>query len=143
MKEQLKTQMKEALKAKDKLRLNTIREVLSAIQYQEMQKETEGIPDAQVISIIQSEIKKRNESLEFAEKNDRSDLCGDLKSEIGVLESFLPTQLSESEIEEIVAKLKEENSDLNLGVVMKALKDQYSGQYDGKLASAVAKRVLG
>lgn len=143
MKEDLRTAMKEAMKAKEKVRLETIRAILTAIQYEEVAKGTEDLPKDSIIAILQNEGKKRREAIEFAEKANRAEAIETLKLEIAVIENFLPKQLSAHELEKIVSDLRTVNPALNVGTAMKALKDGYLGQYDGKLASDVVRRVLG
>jgi uncharacterized protein YqeY len=143
MKERLKTEMKEAMKAKDAVKLSTIRGVLSEIQYDEMQK---GISDASitdVMAILQRELKKRKEEIEFAEKGNRPELLEKLLIEISVLESFLPKQMTKEELSSFFASLKANDATINQGGAMKSLKDSHNGQYDGKLAATVAKEVFG
>ncbi len=143
MKTKLQSSLKEALKAKDKLRLETIRLCLSAIQYEEMQKGVDALPDTAVVEILQREIKKRKEELEFAEKAGRGEMKEKLDAETAIIETFLPRQLSEGDLEKIIGDFRAQDPAANMGVVMKHLKDSYAGQYDGKIASAVVKRVLG
>ena len=143
MKATLQSAMKEAMKAKDKVRLDTIRGLLSAMQYEEMQKGVDSLDATTSALLLQTELKKRREEVEFAEKGGREDLKAQLAIEIATIESFLPKQFSGEEIEKILSTLKDETPGLNVGAAMKVLKERYSGQYDGKLASDVAKRVLG
>lgn len=142
MKEKLRDSMKQAMKTKDKVRLGAIRSLLSAIQYAEMEKGTDELPASVVIAVLQSEAKKLKESLEFAKKEDRTEMISSLEAEIAIIESFLPAQLSAEELGNIITTLKDSNPDANLGLVMKALKEDYSGQYDGKLASEIARKIL-
>ena len=81
--------------------------------------------------------------MEFEEKANRTEQITALKSEIACLEAFLPTQLSAEQIEKIITDFKTANAAANMGVVMKELKDKYTGQYDGKLASDLAKKIFG
>jgi len=143
IKSDLKEAMKQAMKAKEQARLDTIRMVLSAIQYEEMQNKVNELSDDQILNVLKREVKKRKEELEYAEKASRADLQEKLKVEILTVEAFLPAQLSEERIEELLKSMKEANPDLNLGAAMKALKESYAGQYDSKLASEVARKVLG
>ena len=143
MKEELKAEMKVAMKARDRVRLDTIRSILSAIQYEEMQKGTEDLPADTIVAVLKNESKKRKESLEFSTQAGRTEEIEQLQVEIAVIDSFLPQQLSEAELEQIIKDLKTSEPDSNMGQIMKSLKDKYFGQYDGKLASDVAKRVAG
>lgn len=142
MKKKLQDEMRLAMKAKDQRKLETIRILLSEIQYAEMQKKTDLLPDDEVIAVIQREVKKRKEELEFAEKANRADAKEKVLTEIAVLESFLPKQLSKDELKNILAALKAATPGLNVGAAMKHLRDNYAGQFDGKAASEAAKEVL-
>lgn len=143
MKAELKNALKSAMKAQDKLRMETVRSLLADIQYEEMQKEVEDLPAADCVSIIQRAVKKRQEEMQFAEQGNRQELISKLKEEIKICEEFLPKQLSASDLETIVTKMKGENPALTLSVAMKQLKDGFAGQYDGKTASDVVKKLLG
>ncbi|NMC62462.1 MAG: GatB/YqeY domain-containing protein [SAR324 cluster bacterium] len=143
IKSDLKEAMKQAMKAKEQARLDTIRMVLSAIQYEEMQNKVSELSEDQILNVLKREVKKRKEEFDYAEKASRPDLQEKLKVEISTIEAFLPTQLSAEKIEEILKSMKEVNPELNLGLAMKALKESYPGQYDSKLASEVARKVLG
>lgn len=143
MKATLKEALKSAMKAQDKIRLDTIRSVLTEIQYEEMQKSVEQLSPSECLQVVQREVKKRQEAIQFEEQAGRAEAKAKLVAEIAVLESFLPKQLSAEELEKIIVKLKETTPGLTLNVVMKHLKDSYAGQYDGKSASEVAKRVVG
>lgn len=111
-----------AIKSKNRLRLNTIRAVLSAIQYEEIKKKTEKIPEEAITAILKDEAKKRREGIEFAEKGGRDEMKESLTAELAILEEFLPRQLSEEELEKIVTNLKSDNPEINMGLVMKSLK---------------------
>ena len=142
MKTQLKDAMKVAMKEKNRLALDTIRTLLSAIQYEEMQKGTEEIPETAILAIIKNEVKKRKEGIEFEEKAGRSEQVQALQTEIAVLENFLPTQLDGQALERILKEFKDQNSSANMGDAMKMLKDTYPSQYDGKEASSIAKSIF-
>lgn len=142
MKQQLQSAMKDAMRAKDKDRLEAIRTLLAAIQYEEMEKQVDTLPPEASLTILQRELKKRKEEVEFAEKASRRDLLGKLQTEISLIESFLPQQLSAEALEQTLLGFKAANASLNMGGAMKLLKEQFAGQYDGKLASEIAKKVF-
>lgn len=143
MKAQLKDALKVAMKAQDKLKLETIRSALTEIQYEEMQKSINDLGATECLQVLQREVKKRQEAIQFEEQAGRVDAKEKLVKEIAILEEFLPKQMSGDELEKIVVSLKEQTPGLSLNIVMKHLKDKYAGQYDGKSASEIAKRVLG
>jgi uncharacterized protein YqeY len=143
MKAILKEALKGAMKAQDKLRLETIRSVLTEIQYEEMQKSVDALSPTESLQIVLREVKKRQEAIQFEEQAGRAEQKAKLQAEIAILEEYLPQQLSSADLEKIIVQLKETTPGLALNVVMKHLKDNYAGQYDGKSASEIAKRVVG
>ncbi|MFM1846817.1 MAG: hypothetical protein RL417_291 [Pseudomonadota bacterium] len=142
MKAQLQAAMKDAMRAKDKPKLDTIRGILAAIQYEEMEKKVEPRPDAGILEVLQREIKKRREEIEFAEKANRPELITALNVDIQTIEVFLPRQLSADELSAIVTELRGSDPSLNMGGVMKILKERYAGQYDGRTASDLVKKIF-
>lgn len=143
MKAKLKDAMKSAMKARQQSRLETIRTLLSAIQYEEMSLKVDELNDDATIAVLKRELKKRREELEFAEKGGRSDLVEKLKSEVGTIEEFMPTQLNPAQLRTIIKSYVSQDQSPSVKSIMKFLKDQYAGQYDGKEASEVVKEVLG
>ena len=143
MKAKLKEELKLAMKAQDRLRLDTIRSALSEIQYEEMQKNVSDLSDAESLTVVQREVKKRHEAIQFAEQASRAEEKAKLQAEIAILEGFLPKQLSSEDLEKIIVGVKEATPGASMPIIMKHLKDNYAGQYDGKSASEIVKRVLG
>ena len=143
MKNKLQQALKDAMKAHDKVRLDTIRSAISAIQYEEMAQKVEALSGEQILTVLKRELKKRKEQLEFAEQGKRDDLLEQFRAEIRVIEAFLPAQLSAQDLEGIISGLKQQNPGINMGAVMKALRESHAGQFDAKEASEIAKRLLG
>ena len=143
MKSALQDAVKVALKARDKVRLDTLRTVLSAIQYEEMDKKVDVLPTEGIVAVLQREAKRRKEEIDFAEQANRPDLKEKFAAEMKIIEEFLPKQLAPQDLEKILIELKSASPGLNMGAAMKALKESHGGQYDGKLASEIAKKVLG
>jgi uncharacterized protein YqeY len=141
MKAELKEALKAAMKAGEKVRVETIRSVLSAIQYEEVAQKVDDLQSTTVMELIKRELKKRREEIEFAEKANRTDAIAKLHQEIATLEGFLPQQLSAEELERILTALKAQEPQSNMGMLMKSLKEKYQGQFDSKLASEIAKRI--
>lgn len=143
MKARIQEAVKSAMKNKDKVRLETARLVLSALQYEEMQKKVDVLPEAAAVSVLQREIGRFKEELEYAEKADRAEAKEKLISQIQIIEEFLPKQLTAAELETIITGLKASDPATNMGLAMKNLKENYAGQYDGATASQIAKKVFG
>jgi uncharacterized protein YqeY len=123
--------------------METIRALLSEIQYEEMQKQVQELAPADSSVVLQREVKKRQEAIGFEEQANRQDAKTKLLGEIAIIEEFLPKQLSAAELEQVLSEYKASTPGAVMGTAMKFLKDTYAGQYDGKSASEIAKRVFG
>ena len=143
MKTTLKDALKVAMRAKNKLATETIRGLLSEIQYEEIQLNETELDPARCPTVCQREVKKRREAITFEEQANRSEEKAKLEEEIKVIEQFLPQLLSEDKLEEILISYQQSSDGASMGLAMKHLKDSYPGQYDGKLASQLAKRIFG
>ena len=142
MREQLQQQLKIFLKGKERVKADTVRSIISAIQYEEMAKKVDQLDRDSTIAIIQRELKKRKEELEFAEKSGRTEVIEQNRIETEVIESLLPQQMDTEALGATLTQLKEELQAKNMGVVMKALQERFAGQYDGKSASEIARKLF-
>jgi uncharacterized protein YqeY len=140
IKSKLQTAMKVAMKSREREKVQTIRSVLSAIQYVEMNKD--DLSDQDMIAILKSELKKRAEEMEFVVKANRTEQVVVLQSEMAVIESFLPKQLSAEEVRNYLQGKYSNKESLTIGALMKDLNDTFPGQVDGKLASLEIKNYL-
>ncbi|MEN8077105.1 GatB/YqeY domain-containing protein [Clostridioides difficile] len=144
IKERLQEDWKEALKAKDKFRANVLSSAKSVILLVE---KTDGVTleDDKVIEILAKEVKQRKESMFEFEKGNRQDLVDQSKSEIEILLGYLPQQLSEEEILQIVKETATEvgaNNMKDMGKLMSAVRPKVVGKADGKLVSQIVKEYL-
>lgn len=144
IKERLQEDWKNAVKAKDKFKSNVISTAKSTILLVE---KTDGIQveDAQAIEILAKEVKQRREAMLEFEKGNRQDLVEQNKAEIEILLEYLPQQLSEDEIKQIITESATEvgaNSIKDMGKVMAIVRPKIVGKADGKLVSALVKEYL-
>lgn len=142
--EKLRDDMKLALKNRDELRLSTIRLLLSSVSYAKIEKGSE-LTDDEVCQVLAREAKRRRESIEAAELGGRSDIAQKEKTELSIIEEYLPRQLDESEIETIAKRIAAEvgaNGLKDRGKVMGRLMQEIKGRADGRVASEVVERVL-
>jgi len=144
IKERLQEDWKIALKAKDKFKTNVVSMAKSAILLVE---KTDGIKveDAQAIEILAKEVKQRREAMLEFQKGNRQDLVDQNEAEIQILLEYLPRQLSEEELKQIVNDSAIEvgaNSMKDMGKVMALLKPRILGRADGSLASQLVKECL-
>lgn len=144
LKERLNESMKEAMKAKDSLRLSTIRSVRSAIKNQEIETRQE-LDDPAVIDILSSLVKQRKESAQVFRENERLELAEKEEAELLILQEFLPEQLSDTELQALVDAAITElgaSSPRDMGRVMKLVTSQTKGRADGRLVSELVKERL-
>ena len=145
LKERLNEEMKRAMKAQDKGRLSAIRMARGAIRDKEINDQKE-LEDDGVLEVIASQIKKRKDALEQLRKSDRSEVVEAEEAQIQVLQEFLPTQLSEAEIETLVVKVIAETnatSIRDMGKVMGKLIPQLRGKADHSVVSQMVRQKLG
>jgi hypothetical protein len=139
IKNKIAEDMKAALKAQDKDRLQAIRNLHGAIRKKEIDDRVE-LDDEGVFKIISSLIKQRQDSIEQFKKGSRLDLVEKETKELEVLKSYLPAQLSKEEVEKLVDEAISEakaSTQKDMGAVMKILMPKVSGRADGKLVSQI------
>lgn len=142
--EQLNQDMKTAMKAKDRESLTTIRMIKSSIQNEEIAKGRELTADEE-LTILAREKKQRLESLEEFKKADRADLVEKLEAEIKVVDQYLPEQLSEDEVREIVQETIDElgaDSMKDMGAVMSGVMPKVQGRADGSKINGFVRELL-
>ena len=143
--DRLAQELKTAMIAKDVERLSTLRLLKSAIGYAQIERKTDTLPDAEVIAIIQKEVKKRREAVEQYEKGGRPELASKEKQEILVLESFLPKPLSAEALEQLVRAAIQETGATGkkqMGQVIKAVQAKAAGRAEGKAISELVGKLL-
>ena len=148
MRERFSTELKTAMKAGDKRRVDTIRMILAALKDKDIEARVAGktVADEDVLAILQKMVKSRTESQEIYAKAGRADLATQEGEEIAIIQGFLPTPLSETEVEAaITAAITETGaaSIKDMGKVVGALKAKYAGRMDFGKASALVKGKLG
>ena len=144
LKEQLTADMKEAMKNKEKERLAVIRMVRGAIRQQEIDGQKE-LGEEDVIAVISKEVKMRRDSIEEFQKGGREDLVEKTQAEIDMLLPYLPAQLSEDEVRELVKAAVEQTgaaTPKDMGKVMGVLMPKVKGRADGKMVNTIVKSFL-
>lgn len=146
LKEQLLADMKEAMKAKadGKIALGVIRMARAHIRQAEIDAGHVEFDDAQVLSILQKEMKQRRETLEEIAGTGRQDLIDETKAEMAVLQKYLPAELSEEEIRKAVKESVEALApeQRNMGSAMKAAMARLKGRADGKVINRIVREIL-
>ena len=146
---QFTEQLKAALRDKDNTAISTIRLIMAALKDRDIAERAKGhaeeIDDTAILSMLQSMIKQRHESIKMYEQGGRTELAAREKDEITVIEKFLPAQMSEDDIIAAIEEIKAElgaTSIRDMGGVMKELKDRFAGQMDMGKASNLVKGQL-
>ncbi len=146
LKEKLQNDLTEAMRARDEVRSSTIRMVLTAIKNEEVSgKEARDLSDAEVITVLSREAKKRREAAEAFEQAGAADRAANEKAEGVIIAEYLPAQLSESEIKEMIAAAIAESGATGpqqMGQVMKLIQPKITGRADGGIVSSLVKAAL-
>lgn len=141
--------LKDALRSKDQRTISTVRLILAALKDRDIaargRGKTDGIGEDEILQMLQTMVKQRRDAIEMYKTGQREDLVRQEEEEIVIIESFLPKQLGEAEMDAAVAAVVTElgaTGIKDMGRVMGALKERFAGQMDFAKASAVAKRRL-
>jgi hypothetical protein len=149
LREELNSSMKDALKKNEQKTLSTVRLILAALKDRDIfargQGNSDGISDDEILSMLQSMIKQRRDSISMYEQAGRCDLAEGEEAEINIITAFMPKQLSDSEITSCVTDVISElnaSSLKDMGKIMALLKKRYLGRMDFGKASAQVKKNL-
>ena len=147
LKQQLQDELKQSMLAKDALKTSTLRMLLSAINYAEIQKGGAGYEanDEDILAVIQKEAKQRRDSIEAFESGGRQEMADKEKKELEILSSYLPEQMSEEEIKKLVEEAVTQTgaSDMSdIGKVMGALMPKVKGKADGNVVNKIVREQL-
>ena len=137
--------MKASMKAGEKLRLSTLRLLLSSIKYKEVDLKRE-LNDEEVLLVISTLVRQRQDSIEQFRKGSRADLAEKEEKELEILKAYMPAQLSAEEVRSEVKRIAAEagiSGMKDMGRLMKAVMASLKGKADGKTINEAVKEVLG
>ncbi|WP_026595346.1 GatB/YqeY domain-containing protein [Methyloferula stellata] len=148
MRERFTEELKTAMKAGEKRRVETIRMITAGLKDRDIEARGQGktVSDEDILGLLQKMVKSRQESVEIYDKAGRTDLATQEREEIAIIQSFLPQQMSEADVEAAIAEAIKESgatSIKDMGKVVGLLKGKYAGRMDFGKASAVVKAKLG
>ncbi|MBI4067738.1 GatB/YqeY domain-containing protein [Candidatus Gottesmanbacteria bacterium] len=141
IKENIQSQIVDALKAHDKLRLDVLRFILSNIKYAEIEKKKD-LTDEEIISLLQKEVKKRQEAIEMFKKGGRTEGIEQEENQINTIKSYLPAQLPMEDLEKIVNEKIKNTPNPQMGQVIGAVMAQVKGKVDGSTVASLVKEKL-
>jgi uncharacterized protein len=142
--EQFSKELLVAMKSKDPVRVSTLRMLVSAIRYKEVEKK-KTLAEGEVLEVIQTEAKRRKESIEEYTKAGRADLASKEEAELNVLKVYLPQPLSDAELKALVQSAIQSSgakTPQEMGKVMSVIMPQIKGRADGKQAQQLVQQLL-
>ena len=146
LKDRIKDDVKQAMRAKDQARLDALRMLAAAIQRREVDERI-ALDDAQVLATIDKLVKQGRESIDQYEKGGRADLVTKEKADLAILQSYLPKPLSDAEVDQLIAAAIAEtgaSSIKDMGKVMGVLKPKLQGRADmGQVGARIKTRLSG
>lgn len=143
--ERLNDDIKQAMKSKDKEKLTVIRMLKASLQNEAIKAGSEGLTEDQELAVLSREVKQRKDSLHEFEKAGRADLVSKIQTELTYVNSYMPEQLSDEEVEAVVQETIAEvnaSSKADIGKVMGALMPKIKGRADGGLVNKLVQQKL-
>jgi len=141
MRDKLKKNSFDALKNRDNKRVDVLRFLISLIDKKEMQLPPGGLTEAEEVAVLRKELKNKEESKEMFLKAGRQDLVDQLDYEISVVREYLPAEMNEDKIREIVEQVVAEKGN-NFGMIMKEVMIKTGGTVDGSVISKIVKEKI-
>ncbi len=145
LKDQLQSDLADAMRARDEVRKSALRMLIAAIKNTEIEAR-KPLDDDAVVTVIQKQVKQRRESIVEFQKGGRQDLVDKESAEAAILETYLPEQASTDELEAAAVRLIAEtgaSGPRDIGKVMPTLTKQFAGRADGRAISEIVRRLLG
>lgn len=146
LRERLDSDLKDAMRARDELKLTTIRAIKSAVKYKEVEAANKVLDEPAIIAVITTQVKQRRDAAAEYKAANRLDLAEKEEKEIVILQNYLPTQLTAEQLTAEITKAITEagaKSVKDLGAVMKIVTPRLKGQAEGKAISDEVKSQLG
>ena len=145
LKEQIPEDLKNALRNKNALELSVLRMLQAALKNKEIDNNKEELKDEDVVTVVGAEIKKRRDAVKEYEKVNRPDAADQEKAEIDILMKYMPQQMNEDEIRDVVKSAVEETQAegmKDIGKVMKVLMPKVKGKADGSIVNKIVRELL-
>ena len=147
LQERVDSDLKDAMRAKDAIKLGALRMLKSALKYAEIEKSDADadLSETEAVQVIRKQVKQRQDSIESFEKGGRAELAAKEKQELSILNTYLPQAMSSDELSKLVRETIAEvgaTSKAEMGAVMKAAQAKVAGRADGKTLSQEVSRQL-
>jgi uncharacterized protein len=139
--QQIQDQIKDAMRAKDSVQLETLRYILSGIKYVQIEKQRD-LTDDEILDVLAKEVKKRKDAIELFQKSGRDGLVQEEETKLQYIKALLPAQLPREVVEKIVDEVIARSGKENMGVVIKEVMAQVKGKADGRMVSDLVREKL-
>lgn len=130
-----------AMRAREMEKVYVLRGLVAAIKNLKVDRQVKEVPEADLVALVRKEIGKRNEAIAFAEQAGRAELVEQNRAEKAILEAYAPKQLDPQALEALVRAISAELGTTQIGPLMAELRKRHAGEYDGKLASEIVKKL--
>ena len=137
----LQRDLQDAMRARERLRIDVLRGVITAVKNLKVEKQVGELPEAEIDSVLRKELNKRLEMADFARKAGREETVAQAGEEKAILEAYLPAQMDAAALEAAVRAIAAELGGNQIGPIMAELRKRHAGQFDGKLASEIVKKL--
>lgn len=138
---QLQKDLQDAMRARDRVRIDVLRGLISVIKNAKVERQVPQLPEAELVGLVRKEANKRVEIIGFARQAGRADTVAQAEAEKALLDAYLPQQIDAAALEGIVKTISGELGTTQIGPVMAELRKRHAGQFDGKLASEIIKKL--
>lgn len=137
----LQRDLQDAMRARDRVRIDVLRGVITAVKNAKVDKQVATLPEAEIVAILRKESAKRTEIAEFARQAGRAEAVAQAQTEQAILDAYLPAQMDAAALEAAIRAIAAELNTTQIGPIMAALRARHAGQFDGKLASELIRKL--
>jgi uncharacterized protein YqeY len=137
----LQHDLQDAMRARDRGRIDVLRGLIAAIKNAKVERQVAELPEAEIVALVRKELNKRTEIIGYARQAGRAETVAQSEADKALLETYLPQQLAAAELEAVVQQLAAELGTRQIGPLMAELRKRHAGQFDGKLASEIIKKL--
>lgn len=137
----LQRDLQDAMRARDRLRIDVLRGVITAVKNTKVDKQVPELPEAEIVAVLRKELNKRAEIADFARKAGRDETVAQAEAERAILDAYLPAQMDAAALEAAIRAIAGDLGGVQIGPVMAELRKRHAGQFDGKLASELIKKL--
>ena len=137
----LQRDLQDAMRARDRPRIDVLRGLIAAIKNAKVERQVAELPEAEIVALVRKEMNKRTEIIGYATQAGRADTVAQSEADKALLETYLPQQLDAAALEAVVRGLAAELGTTQIGPLMAELRKRHAGQFDGKQASELIKKL--